>query len=128
MDMSQQHMEFDESQRERPDASYTGYEAVPPYNSYSTPPYGQKLTGNEIGRMPSTGQRLALAIVSLVLWIGLFLTIAAIMSAYAAYGSPSGPGGYAESVTHLLFPFLIIGFLIFSAIVALVNILFNRRR
>ena len=128
MDMSQQHMEFDESQRERPGASYTGYEAVPPYNSYSTHPYGQKLSGNEISKMPSTAQRLALAIVSLVLWIGLFLTIAAIMSAYAAYGPSSGPGGYAESVSHTLFPFLIIGFLIFSVLVILVNVLFNRKR
>ncbi len=125
MDMSQQHMEFDESQREKPGASYTGYEAVPPYNSYSTHPYGQKLSAQETGRMPTVGQRLALAIVSLVLWIGLFLTIAAIM---ASYVPPFGPGGYAESISNILFPFLIIGFLIFSALAILVNILFNRKR
>ena len=125
MDMSQQHMEFDESQRERPGASYTGYEAVPPYNSYSTHPYGQKLSAQETGRMPTVGQRLALAIVSLVLWIGLFLTIAAIMASYVPSYGP--PGGY-ESASNVLFPFLIIGFLIFSALVILVNILFNRKR
>ena len=123
--MSQQNMKFEESQHERPGASYTGYEAVPPYNSYSTHPYGQKLAGNEISRMPSTAQRLALAIVSLVLWIGLFLTIAAIMSSYIP---PFGPGGYAQSISNILFPFLIIGFLIFSALVILVNVLFNRKR
>ena len=123
--MSQQHMEFDESQRERPSASYAGYEAVPPYNSYSTHPYGQKLSGQETSRMPSTAQRLALAIVSLVLWIALFLIIAAIMISYIP---PVGPNGYAQSISGILFPFLIIGFMIFSAIVILVNVLFNRKR
>lgn len=123
--MSQQHMEFDESQRERPGASYAAYEAVPQFNSYSTHPYGQKLSGNEFSKTPTVGQRLALAIVSLVLWIGLFLTIAAIM---ASYVPPFGPGGYAESISNILFPFLIIGFLIFSALVILVNVLFNRKR
>lgn len=123
--MSEQHMEFDESQREIPGASYTGYEGVPPYQNYSTHPYRQKLSAQETGRMPRVGHRLALAIVSLVLWIGLFLTIAAIM---ASYVPPFGPNGYAQSISGILFPFLILGFLIFSAIVILVNVLFNRKR
>ncbi|HEU0000515.1 MAG TPA: hypothetical protein VFQ36_06430 [Ktedonobacteraceae bacterium] len=123
--MSQQHMEFDESQRERPGASYTGYEGVPPYNNYSSNTYGQKLSGHEASRGPTAAQRLALAIVSFVLWIALFLIIAAIMSSYIP---PFGPGGYAQSISGILFPFLIIGFLIFSAIVILVNVLFNRKR
>ena len=123
--MSQQHMEFDESQRERPGASYTAYEGVPPYNSYSNNTYGQKLSGHEASKIPTAAQRLALAIVSFVLWIALFLIIAAIMSSYAP---PFGPGGYAQSISGILFPFLIIGFLIFSAIVILVNVLFNRKR
>ncbi len=123
--MSQQHMEFDESQRERPGASYIAYEGVPPYNSYSTHPYRQKLSAQETSRMPTAGQRLALAIVSFVLWIALFLIVAAIMSSYIP---PFGPGGYTESISNILFPFLIIGFLIFSAIVILVNVLFNRKR
>ena len=68
------------------------------------------------------GQRLALAIVSLVLWIGLFLTIAMIMVAYSPF-----PGGY-DSLNNYLYPFLIIGFLIFTAFEILVNVLFNRKR
>ena len=124
--MSQQHMEFDESQRERPDASYTGYEGVPSYNSYSSNTYGQKLSGHEAtGRMPTPAQRLALAIVSLILWIGLFLGIVSIMASYAP---PFDPGGQVQSISGILFPFLIIGFLVFSAIVILVNVLFNRKR
>jgi hypothetical protein len=55
INMSQQHMEFDESQRERPGASYTAYEGVPPFNSYSIHPYGQKLSGNEISKTPTVG-------------------------------------------------------------------------
>ena len=127
MDMSQQHMQFDESQRERPGASYTGYEAVPPYNNYSTHPYGQKLTGNEISRLPSTGQRLALAIVSLVLWIVLFLIIAAIMGSYHADFFTT-PGGVYETGSNMLEPFLIAGFAVFTAMVIVINVLFNRKR
>ncbi len=123
--MSQQHMEFDESQREIPGTSYTAFGGVPPINSYSTHQYGQKLSGTEFSKTPTVGQRLALAIVSLVLWIALFLIIAAIM---ASYVPPFVGGGYAESVSNILFPFLIIGFLIFSALVILVNALFNRKR
>ncbi len=122
--MSQQHMEYDESPRERPGASYAAYEGVPHYNDYSTNTYGQKLTGRETSKIPTAAQRLALAIVSLVLWVALFLIIAAIMSAYAAYGPPGG----IEPVSRTLFPFLIAGFLMFSAIVIVVNVLFNRKR
>ena len=124
--MSQQHMQFEESQREKPGASYTGYEAVPPYNSYSTHPYGQKLSAPETGRMPTSAQRLALAIVSIVLWIALFLIIAAIMASY----NPGfyTPGGTYEMVSNGLDPFLVAGFTVFTAMVIVINVLFNRKR
>jgi uncharacterized membrane protein YbhN (UPF0104 family) len=122
MDMSQQHMEYDESQHERPGASYTGYEAISPYSSHSTHPYGQKLAAPETNKMPTVGQRLALAIVSVVLWIALFLIIALIMVAY----SPN-PGGY-EQLDNYLYPFLMGGFVIFTIFEIIVNFLFNRKR
>lgn len=127
MDMSQQHMEFDESQHERPGASYTGYEAVPPYNTYSTHPYGQKLSAPETSKMPTSAQRLALAIVSIVLWIVLFLIIAAIMGSYHSDFFTT-PGGVYETGSNLLEPFLIAGFAVFTVMVTVINILFNRKR
>jgi polyferredoxin len=123
-DMSQQDIDYGESQRERPATSYTGYEGVPHYNDYSTNAHGQKLSWREASRIPTAAQRLALAIVSLVLWIALFLIIAGIM---ASYRPSFGPGGF-ESISNTLDPFLIVGFLMFSAIVILVNVLFNRKR
>lgn len=124
--MSQQHMQFDEGQGERPGASYTGYEAVPPYNNYSTHPYGQKLSAPETSKMPTSGQRLALAIVSIVLWIVLFLIVAAIMGSY----QPGfiTPGGTYEMVSNTLDPFLVAGFAVFSVMVIIINVLFNRKR
>ena len=125
--MSQKHMEYDESQRERPGASYTAYEGVPPYNSYSTHPYGQKLTGHEASKIPTAAQRLALAIVSLVLWIALFLIIAAIMGSYRPDFSAT-PGGAYEISSSALDPFLIAGFAVFTVMVIVINVLFNRKR
>ncbi len=66
-----------------------------------------------MGDSPGTGQRLALAIVSLVLWIMLFLFVVGIIITIG-------------SINQLLEPFLILGFLIFTAMVFLINMVFNR--
>ena len=110
--MSQQ-MEFSESSHESSSASYGVNEGTPNYNDFSASSHGQKLTGYLMGNAPGTGQRLALAIVSLVLWIILFLIVVGIIITIG-------------SVNQLLEPFLILGFLIFTAMVFLINILFNR--
>jgi hypothetical protein len=112
--MSQQ-MEFSESSHERSSATYGGYDGTPNYNDYSTSSQGHKLSGYLVGSAPGTGQRLALAIVSLVLWIALFMFVVGIIITIG-------------SVNQLLEPFLILGFLIFTAMVFLINILFNRHR
>ncbi|HEY6286016.1 MAG TPA: hypothetical protein VIX20_10170 [Ktedonobacteraceae bacterium] len=112
-----QHMEFSDSSHERSGSSSGGYEGVPNYNynDYSTSSQGQKLSGYLVGSTPGTSQRLVLAIVSLVLWIMFFLFVVGIIVTI-------GP------VNQLLEPFLVIGFLIFTAMVFLFNILFNRKR
>ena len=109
-------MEFSESSHERSGTSSGGYEGVPNYNynDYSTSSHGQKLSGYEMGNTPGTGQRLALAIVSLVLWIVLFLIVVGIIITIG-------------SVNQLLEPFLVLGFLIFTAMVFLINMMFNRK-
>ena len=112
-----QHIEFSESSQERSGTTSGGYEGVPNYNynDYSTSSQGQKLSGYFVGSTPGTGQRLALAIVSLVLWIALFLFVVSIIITIG-------------SVNQLLEPFLVIGLLIFTALVFLINILFDRKR
>ena len=110
-----QHMEFSGGSHERSSTSGE-YEEVPNYNynDYSSSSTGQKLSGYLMGNRPGTGQRLALAIVSLVLWILFFLFVVGIIVTIG-------------SVNQLLEPLLIIGFLIFTAMVFLINILFNRK-
>jgi hypothetical protein len=127
MNMSQQHMEYDGSPRERPGASYAAYEGVPHYNDYSTNTYGQKLTGRETSKIPTAAQRLALAIVSIVLWILLFLVIAGILGSYHPEFSVT-PGGAYETGSNILEPFLIAGFAVFTVMVIVINVLFNRKR
>ncbi|HYB02761.1 MAG TPA: hypothetical protein VED37_21210 [Ktedonobacteraceae bacterium] len=111
-----QHMEFSESSPERSGYSSGEYEGVPNYNynDYSSSSKGQKLSGNLVGSIPGTSQRLALAIVSLVLWILFFLFVVGVIVTIG-------------SVNQLLEPFLLIGFMIFTALVFLINILFNRK-
>jgi hypothetical protein len=113
--MSQQ-MEFSESNHERSSTSSGGYEGVPNYNynDYSTSSKGQKLSGYLVGNAPGTGQRLALAIVSLILWIMLFLIMVGVIISYG-------------SVNQILEPFLVLGFLIFTAMVFVINLMFNRK-
>jgi len=111
-----QHLEFSESSHERLGSSSGGYDGVPTYNynDYSTSSKGQKLSGYLVDSTPGTGQKLALAIVSLVLWIVLFLFVVGIIITIG-------------SVNQLLEPFLVLGFLIFTAMVFLINIMFNRK-
>jgi uncharacterized membrane-anchored protein len=105
-----QQMEFSESSHERSITSSSGYEGVPNYNYYDYPTSskGQKLSGHLVGSTPGTGQRLALAIVSLLLWIMLFLFVVGLIITIG-------------SVNQLLEPFLIFGFLIFTARDLLIN-------
>ena len=112
-----QRLEFSESNPERSGYPSGEYEGVPSYNynDYSTSSKGQKLSGYLVGSRLGTGQRLALAIVSLVLWILFFLFVVGVIVTIG-------------SVNQLLEPFLVIGFLIFTAMVFLINILFNRKQ
>ena len=78
--------------------------------------------------MPTSTQRLALAIVSIVLWIVLFLIIAGIMGSYHPNSFTITPGGVYDSGPNLLEPFLIAGFAVFTVMVIIINMLFNRKR
>jgi len=110
--MSQQ-MHFDETNREDP-ASYTaGYEEIPRYQDHVTGSFGQKLSAQETGSGPSSGQRLALAIVSILVCM---LVVFAIVGVLFANFSPA----YAP----------VLGFTALSFFAAIygINAAFNRKR
>ncbi len=98
-------------------------ESPPVYNTYTNGPSGQKLTGfvqSNIGG-PSAGQRLALAIVSLVLWMGMFLFVT--LGIAAAFSS-----GLSSAPKFLIGVMLVFGMLLFTGLVIFLNTLFNRSK
>ena len=113
-----QHMDFKESNQEAPPPYSAGYEETPGYNSYATgfglygP--GQKLSGPaSADKTPTANQRLALAIVSLVLWvITLFGTIGL---AIVSRAEPSAA------------IFILVGASLFAVLIGVVNIVYNRK-
>jgi hypothetical protein len=110
--MSQQ-MNFDETNREAPASYSAGYEEVPRYQDHTIGSFGQKLSGQDTGIGPSSGQRLALAIVSI---LALMLTLFAIVGVLFANISPA----YT--------PVLGITAMFFFIAIMVINVVFNRRR
>ena len=119
-----QEMNYQEGYRDEQPAT-PAYEGLPPpmYNTRSYGPAGQKLTGFARSNVSgaSAGQRLALAIVSLMLWIGMFVfvTIGVVSTISSGLGSGS---------KFLISLMLVFGMLVFSGIVIFLNILFHRGR
>jgi hypothetical protein len=110
--MSQQ-MNFDETNREGPASYSAGYEEVPRYQDHTSGSFGQKLSGQDAGRGPSSGQRLALAIVSI---LALMLTLFAIVGALFANISPA------------FAPVLGVMAMFFFIAIMVINVVFNRGR
>jgi hypothetical protein len=115
--MSQQHMDFDEANRDRAASYAAEYEEAPSYRDYAAGSPGQKISMQEAAKIPTTGQRLLLGIVSLVLLLVVFFgTLGFGISTLDRPGS--------EFVQFLL----MIGFIFFFVAVIVINSLFNRRR
>jgi hypothetical protein len=113
--MSQQEMDYGEFRRATPGTGYTGYEGISQDDDkYATGKYGQKLADRSSFATPTTGQRLALAIVSLTMLM--VMTFGLLLFGFATNVSGGGIAG-------LLF---ILG--LFYAAVISVNMLFNRRQ
>ena len=112
-----QHMDFRENSGEAPPSYSSGYEEIPGYNSYATGfglyGAGQKLSGPaSADKTPTANQRLALAIVSLVLWvITLFGTIG------IAIASQAGPSAGV---------YILLIMVLFSMLIAVINVVYNR--
>lgn len=110
--MSQQ-MNFDETNREEPASYSAGYEEVPRYQDHMTGSFGQKLSGQDTGRGPSSGQRLALAIVSILALTLIFIAIA---------------GALTANISPMFAPVLGIMAIFFFIAIIVINVVFNRRR
>ena len=110
--MSQQHMEFEPGSGHRSASYSVGYEEVP-HDSYSSSSVrGQKLLWQDAVMHPTADQRLALAIVSLVIFMILIfgLVLLAITSNAAGW---------------VVLPILLF-LILYSALAVIINIVFNR--
>jgi hypothetical protein len=129
--MSQQHhMHFDDDygtqaeEKENKSSFFYGASVDQP---------GQKLSFDTYFTSYSPGQRLALAIVSITIWALLFSLAVLILILTPAYISvPSTiPGGIPTVIDnpnlHILYPILGLGLLVFSIIIIIINVLFNRK-
>lgn len=118
--MSQQRMDAGEYNQEGPPSYSVEYDEIPRYNdhtryndqsSYATGAYGQKLSRQDARMALSAGQRLALAIVSMALWIVVFLGVIAV-----------GIGAHGDLVAAF---FLFFGLLMFTVLLGVINVGFN---
>ena len=111
--MSQQQMEFDPGSSHRLASYSVGYEAVP-HDSYSSSSIrGQKLLWQDAVMHPTAGQRLALAIVSLVMFM--IIIFGLVLIAVASNARP-----------WVVLPILFI-LVLYSALAVIINIVFNRK-
>jgi hypothetical protein len=110
--MSQQQMEFDPGSGHRSASYSVGYEEVP-HDSSSSSIRGQKLLWQDAVMHPTAGQRLALAIVSLVMFLILIfgLVLIAVTSNAAGW---------------VVLPILLI-LTLYSTLAVIINIVFNRK-
>ena len=110
--MSQQHMEFEPGSGHGSTSYSVGYEEVP-HDSYSSSSIrGQKLLWQDAVMHPTAGQRLALAIVSLVMFLILIFGLVLVVVT-------SSPAGW------VVLPILFI-LILYSVLAVIINIVFNR--
>ena len=115
--MPQQQMNFDPDNRGGPTSYETGYQDAARDNDYSSHSPEQKLSWQDSIMQPTAGQRLALAIVSLLILFFMFLAviILVITGALASNG--------AQSFVPI-FVYMVLGLLV---AVIVVNVVFNRK-
>ena len=106
--MSQQEMNYGEMGHDRPGFASGGYEGIPLSGFH-----GEKLSGHAGGWAPTAGQRLALAIASLVMLM--VMTFGLIGIAVATHAPP-------WAVLPILFILVL-----FSSAAVIINIVFNRK-
>lgn len=115
--MSQQQANFDPDNRDGPPLYETGYQDATQNTDYSSNLPGQKLSWPDAVMQPTAGQRLTLAIVSLMILLIFFLAIIVLLTT----------GALASNVAQSLAPAL--GYMSLGLVVAVivVNTIFNRK-
>jgi hypothetical protein len=129
--MSQQQMDSGEINRDESRLSSREYEAGAHYDRDTSVLYGQKLTAIMNSSSPSPGQRLALAIVSLTLWVVVFFIVVLSLITTPStifVESVASTTSYDNQAWYVLYPLVIAGLLIFSILVFAINLLFYRKR
>ena len=129
--MSQHQMDSGEINRGESRLSSHEYEAGAHYDRDASVLYGQKLTASMNSSSPSPGQRLTLAIVSLVLWVVVFLIVVLSLITTPSIifvTSVASTTSYDNQAWYVLYPLVIAGLLIFSVFVLAINLLFYRKR
>ncbi len=118
--MSQQEIQFENTQQGETGSYDGGYGALPHYgDDYEADHYGQKIAGQGWERNPQNARlrehmlnlRMGMAITSLVLWMAFFLISIAIF-----LNSPMAQ------------PFIFMGLGVFTVLVVLANVLVNRKQ
>ena len=127
-------MSWQEMESDKINIDAEGYRGVPHDDSYAALSSGQKRSANSAASSPSWGQRVALAIVSLVLWILVFGVVVLIITTtpeqiITMNGANAHPVVVDNSKAFYVITFLMtFGLVIFSSIVLVINILFNWKR
>jgi hypothetical protein len=111
--MSQQQMDFDPGMRHESASYAVGYEEVPHGSYTSSSLHGQKLSWQDAIMHPTAGQRLTLAIVSLVMFLILIFSLVGISAA-------------TQASSWVVLPILFI-LVLFSVLAVVINIVFNRK-
>ncbi len=116
--MSQQQMHFDQDNQDGPPSYETGYQETARDNDFSSHFPGQKLSWRDAVTQPTAGQRLALAIVSLLILFLFFLTIIVLATT----------GALAPNIAQNFAPAFVYMSLGLFAAVIVVNVIFNRKQ
>jgi len=120
--MSQQRMGAGEYSQDGPPSYAVEYDEIPRYNDhtryndhsgYAMGGYGQKLSWQDARKAPSAGQRLTLAIVSMVLWVVVLFGVIA---------AEAGARGNLVAAFFLFF-----GLLMFTVLLGVINVGFGRK-
>jgi hypothetical protein len=111
--MSQQYMEFNPGSSQESASFSVGYEQVPRDSYSSSSSRGQKLSWQDAEIHATAGQRLALAIVSLVMFMVIIFGL--VLLALASNAAP-----------WVVLPILFI-IVLYSTLAVIINIVFNRK-
>jgi hypothetical protein len=114
-DMAQQEIHYQALNSSKAENNYSGYEGATPHEQqqHFAGLYGQKLSGPVSSTIPTPGQRLALAIVSLAMLMAMIFGLIIV-----GIATNAGAGGTVGLVFVLV--------LFFSAVIT-INALFNRK-